>query len=155
MNPATGDPAQLVDHAALRVNQTCIIGLLVVAFVLESTWLAALVAAVMIVGTAVPPLSLFKRIYQHVLRARLIQPDVITDRPEPHRFAQGFGGVVLAAAVALLSAGAAFFGWVLVWVVIALAAVNLFLGFCAGCFLYYSLARLNVPGFAVRSTDHA
>ena len=156
MNAAAGDPGRpVVDHAALRVNQSAIIGLLIVAFVLESEWLAAFVAAVMVVGTAVPRLSLFKRIYQHVLRVRFIQPDVIADRPEPHRFAQGFGGAVLAAAVVALAVGAAFLGWVLVWVVIALAAVNLFLGFCAGCFLYYWLARLNVPGFAVRSVDHA
>jgi hypothetical protein len=39
-------------------------------------------------------------------------------------------------------------GWSLVWLVIALAALNLFAGFCVGCAVYYWLARLNVPGFA-------
>jgi hypothetical protein len=145
----------VVDHSALRVNQSFIIGLLVLAFVVESTWLAAFVAVVMIVGTVFPELALFKRIYRHVLRARVVQPDVIADRPEPHRFAQGFGGAVLTTAVVALAVGAALFGWVLVWVVIALAAVNLFLGFCVGCFIYYWLARLNVPGFTIRSVDHA
>jgi hypothetical protein len=33
------------------------------------------------------------------------------------------------------------------WVVVVLAALNLFLGFCAGCFVYYQLNRLGVPGF--------
>ncbi len=28
-----------------------------------------------------------------------------------------------------------------------LAALNLFVGFCVGCFVYYQLNRLGVPGF--------
>jgi len=137
-----------VDESALKVNQAFIIGLLLLAFVLDAVWLAAFVGAVMLLGTAVPPLSLFKRIYQHWLKpANLVKPHVITDNPEPHRFAQGFGGVVLALAVAFLLTGQAVIGWSLVWVVVGLAALNLFLGFCAGCFLYYQLNRLGIPGF--------
>ena len=37
--------------------------------------------------------------------------------------------------------------WVMVGLVIVLAALNLFLGFCAGCFVYYQLSKLGVPGF--------
>ena len=69
------------------------------------------------------------------------------DNPEPHRFAQGFGGVVLLAAIAALATGAMALGWALVGVVVVLAALNLFLGFCAGCFVYYQLNKLGVPGF--------
>jgi hypothetical protein len=137
-----------VDQSALRVNQTFIIGLLVTAFVLDSVWLVAFVGVVMLLGTAVPPLALFKRIYQHLLRPTgLVKPDVITDNPEPHRFAQGFGGVVVALALAALLAGLSVLGWVLTAVVVILAALNLFLGFCAGCFVYYQLNRLGIPGF--------
>lgn len=140
-----------VDQSALKVNQAFIIGLLVLAFVLNSVWLVAFVGVVMLLGTAVPPLSLFKRIYRHVLRpAGLVKPDVITDNPQPHRFAQGFGGVVVALAVLALLGGQAFLGWALAWLVIVLAALNLFLGFCAGCFVYYQLNRLGVPGFTAR-----
>lgn len=139
-----------VDHSALRVNQAFIIGLSILAFVLDAVWLAALVGLVMLVGTAVPHLSLFKRIYQHLLRPTgLVKPDVIVDNPEPHRFAQGFGGVVLALAVVALLAGLSVLGWGLVWLVIVLAALNLFLGFCAGCFVYYQLSKLGLPGFRV------
>lgn len=138
-----------VDQSALRVNQAFIIGLLLLAYVLDSVWLAAFVGVVMLLGTAVPGLSLFKRIYQHVLKpVGLVKPQVITDNPEPHRFAQGFGGVVVALAVIALLAGQSVVGWALVGLVIVLAALNLFLGFCAGCFVYYQLNRLGVPGFA-------
>lgn len=137
-----------VDQSALRVNQAFIIVLLVTAFLVDSVWLVAFVGVVMLLGTAVPPLSLFKRIYQHLLKPiGLVKPDVIMDNPEPHRFAQGFGGVVVAAAVAALLAGLSLVGWILTAVVIILAALNLFLGFCAGCFVYYQLNRLGVPGF--------
>lgn len=138
-----------VDHTSLKVNQAFIIAFLILAFVLNSVWLVAFVAAVMLLGTAVPSLSLFKRVYQHVLRpAGLVKPSVLVDNPEPHRFAQGFGGVVLLAAIAALGIGAAVIGWVLVGLVVVLAALNLFLGFCAGCFVYYQLHKLGVPGFA-------
>jgi hypothetical protein len=32
-----------------------------------------------------------------------------------------------------------------------LAAANLFFGFCAGCFVYYQLGKLGVPGFQIQS----
>jgi hypothetical protein len=137
-----------VDHSALKVNQAFIIAFLILAFVINSVWLAAFVAAVMLVGTAAPSLSLFKRIYQHILRpAGLVKPNVIIDNPEPHRFAQGFGGVVLLGAIAALLTGSTVLGWGLVGLVVVLAALNLFVGFCAGCFVYYQLKRLGVPGF--------
>lgn len=139
-----------VDQSALRVNQAFIIGLSLLAFIVDNMWLAAFVGVVMLLGTAVPSLALFKRIYQHALRpAGLVKPDVIIDNPEPHRFAQGFGGTVVALAVVSLLAGLPVLGWGLVWLVITLAALNLFLGFCAGCFVYYQLNKLGLPGFRV------
>ncbi|HEY1410299.1 MAG TPA: DUF4395 domain-containing protein [Promineifilum sp.] len=137
-----------VDQSALKVNQALIIMLLIVAFVFDSVWLAALVALVMLLGTLVPSLSLFKRIYQHLLLpAGIVKPDVIVDNPETHRFAQGLGAVVLILAIVALVAGASTLGWMIVGLVVLLAALNFFLGFCAGCFLYYQLNRLGVPGF--------
>ena len=145
---AGGTPEPRVDQSALRVNQAFIIALLALAFVLNSVWLVVFVAAVMLLGTAVPRLSLFKTIYGRALRpAGWIKPDVVHDNPEPHRFAQGFGGVVLLVAIAALLTGATAAGWALVGVVVVLAALNLFLGFCAGCFVYYQLNKLGVPGF--------
>jgi hypothetical protein len=34
------------------------------------------------------------------------------------------------------------------WEHYILAALNVFTGLCAGCFVYYWLNRLNVPGFS-------
>jgi len=141
--------ARKVDQSALKVNQAFIIGLLLLAYVLDAVWLAAFVGGVMLLGTAVPKLSLFKQIYLKLLKpAGLVKPHVIDDNPEPHRFAQGFGGVVVALAILALWLGAAALGWALAGLVVVLAALNLFLGFCAGCFVYYQLNRLGVPGFA-------
>ena len=137
-----------VDQSALKVNQAFIIAFLLLGFVLNAVWLVVFVAAVMLLGTAVPALSLFKGIYARVLRpSGLVKANVIADNPEPHRFAQGFGGVVLLGAIAALWAGATTLGWALVGLVVVLAALNLFLGFCAGCFVYYQLSKLGVPGF--------
>jgi hypothetical protein len=138
-----------VDQSALKVNQAFIILLLLLAYLLDAVWLVAFVGLVMLLGTAVPKLSLFKQIYLKILKpAGLVNAHVIEDNPEPHHFAQGFGGVVVAFATIALFAGASVLGWALAALVVVLAALNLFLGFCAGCFVYYQLNRLGVPGFA-------
>jgi hypothetical protein len=134
-----------VDHTALRVNQAAIILLLVLAFLFDQAWLVAVVGAVMLVGTWWPGAGLFKRVYAQVLQpAGLLKPDVQPDDPKPHLFAQGVGGLMLAASVLAFVSGATALGWVLAGIVIILAAVNLFLGFCMGCFLYYQLARRGI-----------
>jgi Domain of unknown function (DUF4395) len=133
-----------VDRTALRVNQACIIGLLALAFLFAQPWLVAFVFAVMALGTASPSAALFQRIYRDVLRpAGLLKPDVHQEDAAPHRFAQGMGAAVLLIATLALFAGAVVVGWGLAFVVIALAAVNLFFGFCVGCFVYFQLQRLR------------
>jgi molybdopterin converting factor small subunit len=149
-----GKELAAVDHSALRTNQALIIALSLLAFVFDAPWLAGLVALVMAIGTAwgVPG---FGFVYKSVLKPRgWVQPDVLLDNPEPHRFAQGLGAVFLAAGTLALFAGFALLGWSLVWLVIALATLNLFVGFCAGCAVYYWLNRLRVPGFAKSPPEH-
>lgn len=138
---------QKVDHSALRTNQAFIIGLNLLGFIFNLPLLVLFVAVVMMIG------SLTKRpgfgfIYKLVLKPMgWVKPDVIEDNPEPHRFAQSFGSGVLFAGVLSLYAGLGILGWGLVWLVIALAALNLFGGFCVGCAMYYWLNRMNMPGF--------
>ena len=137
-----------VDHSALRTNQAFIIGLLLIAFIVNTLWLVAFVAFVMLLGTFVPRLSLFKAVYLYFLKPRgIVKPDVKADNPEPHLFAQGVGGTFLAVATIAFALGLSFLGWVLTWIVIGLASLNLFAGICVGCLMYYWFNRLGVPGF--------
>ena len=141
------DSLQKVDHTAIRTNQAFIIGLNLLAFLLDQQLIALTVAVVMAFG------SIFHRpgfsfVYKLALKPLgLVKPDVIDDNPEPHRFAQSFGSTVIFAGVAALFFDLSVLGWGLVWLVIALASLNLFGGFCVGCAMYYWLNRLHVPGF--------
>lgn len=140
-------PFAKVDHSALRTNQAAIILLLLVGFIANLPWLAGVTALVMLLGTAIRRPG-FGFLHTSLLKPLgWVKPDVLDDNPEPHRFAQGFGGVVLVASTLAFVAGAPVLGWGLTWLVIALAALNLFVGFCAGCAVYYWLNRLKVPGF--------
>jgi len=134
-----------VDHTALKVNQSFIIGLLVLAWLLNQPWLVAFVGLVMLVGTVWPTAGLFQRIYTNLLKpAGLLRPDPRPDAPAPHLFAQGMGAIVLILAVLAFAAGGAIAGWLLTALVVALAGINLFAGFCLGCFLYFQLSRRGV-----------
>lgn len=134
-----------VDHTALQFNQACIVTLLVVAFLLDQIWLVAFVGAVMLIGTIWPRAGLFKRIYSQFIRpAGWLKPKLVTDKPQPHLFAQGVGGLFLVASVLAFGAGSPLLSWILAGIVVILAAVNLFLGFCMGCFMYFQLARRGI-----------
>lgn len=135
---------QRVDRTALKVNQGFIVALLTLGFLLNQPWLTALVAAVMLAGTAFPAAALFQQVYRLWLKpAGLLKPDLQAEDPAPHRFAQGMGGVVLGLGALALFAGLSALGWALAILVIALAAVNLVFGFCAGCFVYFQIQRLR------------
>lgn len=137
-----------VDQNALRMNQAFIISLLLIGFLFNTPVLVLLVMAVMLIGSAVGRPG-FLPVYRAILlRMGWVRPDPVPDHPEPHRFAQTFGGSVLIGASLALLLGAPGLGWGLTWLVIFLAALNLFGGFCAGCFVYYWLGRLSVPGFS-------
>ena len=136
--------ARRFDRTALRVNQALIITFLALGFLLDQAWLVVFVCAVMAIGTIAPQAALFQRFYRDVLRpAGVLRPDLHEEDAAPHRFAQGMGAAVLLLAVLALFGGVAAIGWGLAFVVIALAAVNLLFGFCAGCFVYFQLARLR------------
>lgn len=134
-----------VDHSLLKFNQASIIVLLVLAYLFNWTWLVAFVAAVMLVGSIWPQAGLFKLVAKQIFQPRgWLKPDVREDLPQPHLFAQAIGGLFLLAATICFILGADVAGWVLTAIVVALAAVNLFLGFCAGCFMYYQLGRAGI-----------
>ena len=143
----TSQTLQKVDHSALKTNQLFIIFLNILAFVFNQPVLVAFVAVVLAIG-AVLKTPGFGIVYKSILKPRgWMKPDVLDDNPEPHRFSQIVGLSFLAAGSIALFLGSAGLGWTLVWIVIALASLNAFGGFCVGCAVYYWLARFNVPGF--------
>jgi hypothetical protein len=139
---------QKVDHSALKANQLTIITLGILAFIFNLPVLVVFIALVMGIGSGLKiPGFLF--VYKSILKPRgWMKPDVLDDNPEPHRFSQFLGFVFLTAGSIALFTGAAVLGWGLVWLVIALAALNAFGGFCVGCAVYYWLSRLKLPGFS-------
>jgi len=146
-NKMTTQNLQKVDHAILRTNQYFIIGISLLAFILNQPILAAFVALVMGIGSVLKTPG-FGIIYKSILKPNgWMKPDILDDNPEPHRFSQIVGFLFLTAGSIALFSGATVLGWTLVWIVIALASLNAFGGFCVGCAVYYWLARLGVPGF--------
>jgi hypothetical protein len=142
---------QKVDHSALKTNQLVIISLNILGFVFNLPILAAIVALVMGLGSMLK-IPGFGFIYKSVLKPRgWMKPDVLDDNPEPHRFSQIVGFVFMIGGSLALFVGSSVLGWTLVWIVVALASLNAFGGFCVGCAMYYWLARLNVPGFGKQS----
>ncbi|TMD74300.1 MAG: DUF4395 domain-containing protein [Chloroflexi bacterium] len=139
-------PATVVDHSALKVNQTGIVATVLVAFVGSLAWrpllvLIPLLAIVLLLGTFVPHLALFKQFYFQVLKPRgIVKPRPVQDRPEPHNFAQGLGGVFLAVASVFLIP-VPVIGLALALLVAVLAFVNLAFGYCVGCQIFFQLER--------------
>lgn len=145
-----------VDHTGLKVGQAITILLLIIAFVLSSWVLVALVAIAQFLGALNVPFAPYRLIYQQlVLPTKRVTPNIITDNPEPHRFAMLVGGLFNTAGALALLSGASLVGWTLVWIVIALANLNYWLNFCAGCWMYYLLNRAKVPGFTVSRIESA
>jgi hypothetical protein len=143
----TSQTLQKVDHSILKTNQYFIIGISILAYILNQPALAAFVALVMGIG-AVLKTPGFGIIYKSILKPRgWMKADVVDDNPEPHRFSQIVGFLFLTAGSVALYLGSSLLGWTLVWIVVALASLNAFGGFCVGCAMYYWFARLNVPGF--------
>jgi len=142
-------PTTVVDHSALKVNQTGIVATVLVAFIGGVVFqpllvLIPLLAIVLLLGTFAPQLALFKQFYFKVLKPRgIVKPRPVQDRPEPHNFAQGLGGVFLAVASLFLLPLPAI-GLALSLLVAVLAFVNLAFGYCVGCQIFYQLERRGV-----------
>ena len=137
---------QVVDYSALKVNQAGIILTVLVAFIgsffsLAFLTLIPLLGIVLLLGTFVPQLALFKQIYFNVLKpAGIVKPRPVQDRPEPHNFAQGLGGVFLGIASILLFV-TPIASIALALLVAALAFVNLAFGYCLGCQIFFQLEK--------------
>lgn len=132
----------MVDQNAIKFSQTVIAVWIAVAGALGAPWLIIFLAAALAVSAGSPGRSLFRLLYERVaVPAGVVRPRVIPDDPVPHRFAQGLGAVVLWLSSLTLLVGVPLLGWLLAGLVAVLALLNVLAGFCAGCFIYYQLAR--------------
>ncbi|MBE2268870.1 MAG: DUF4395 family protein, partial [Anaerolinea sp.] len=86
-----------VDQTGLKVGQALTILLLLAAFVLGSPLLVAFVGVAQFLGALNAPYAPYRLFYTGVAR-RFVQPNVIPDNPEPHRFAMLVGAIFNAVA---------------------------------------------------------
>ncbi len=135
-----------VDVRLLKFSQACTVLLTALAFIAQQPWLVVVAAVALALSAAFPAIGPFRLLYRGVaVPLRLLKPHIVEDDPAPHRFAQAVGAVFLvASSVILLGTQAFALGWALDLVVFVLSSINLTVGFCAGCFVYYQLGRLGV-----------
>ena len=102
---ATTETLRKVDQNGLKTGQAVTILLLIAAYVLNSWVLVAFVAVAQLLGALDVPFAPYRLFYQNVVKATgWVKPNVITDNPEPHRFAMLVGALFNGVAtLALLS----------------------------------------------------
>lgn len=140
----TGAPR--LDAHLGKFSQASTFALAGIAFALDQPRIVLFTALILTLAALAPAISPYRLFYRFVLvPLRLLRPRMVEDDPAPHRFAQGVGAVFLVAStLALLVGDATVLGWTLDLIVFVLSGLNLFVGFCAGCFVYYHLGRLGV-----------
>jgi hypothetical protein len=135
-----------VDTHLGKFSQACTVVLAALAFLFSQPIIVLITAIILAIAALAPSISPYRLLYRGiVLPLHLWQPRIVEDDPAPHRFAQGVGAVFLiAASIILFLTKATAVGWTLDLIVFVLAAINLIIGFCAGCFVYYHLGRLGL-----------
>ncbi|GAC1630981.1 MAG: DUF4395 domain-containing protein [Ktedonobacteraceae bacterium] len=135
-----------LDAHLSKFSQACTVVLTGLAFLFNQPLIVLITALILAIATLVPSVSPYRLFYRGiVLPLHLLHPRIVEDDPAPHRFAQGVGAAFLiAASIVLFLTQATPFGWALDLIVFVLAGINLTVGFCAGCFVYYHLGRLGL-----------
>lgn len=130
-----------IDQNGLRVNQILIILSVSVGFLMNNTWPVLATALVTFIGTTFDfPGFIF--VYKYiVLPTGLVKPEIIEDDPAAHRFAQFIATTFLTTSAFVFFLGFQTLAWVLALIVVALALVNVFTGFCLGCFIYFQFNK--------------
>ena len=144
-SPAYASSLRVDTHLA-KFSQACTVVLTALAFLLNQPVIVIVTAVVMAIAALAPNISPYRLLYRYVaVPLHLLRPRIVEDDPAPHRFAQCVGAAFLiAASIVLLLTKATVVGWVLDLIVFVLAGINLTVGFCAGCFVYYHLGRLGL-----------
>lgn len=137
-----------VDRNAIKSGQSITIVLLVTAFIIDSWVLVTIVTLAQVLGALNLPFAPYRLIYDFVIKpSGLVKPQIVPDNPEPHRFALLMAGMFDGIGAVAIMNNAPLLGWVLVGIVVVLANLNVWVSFCMGCWTYYQLNRIGLPGF--------
>ena len=141
-----GETTPRLDAHLGKFSQASTFVLAGLAFVLFQPMLVLITGLILALSALFPAIGPYRLLYRYVLvPLHMLKPKMVEDDPAPHRFAQGVGAVfTLASALVLLLTHALVLGWTLDLLVFVLAGLNLFVGFCVGCFVYYHLGRLGI-----------
>lgn len=144
-SPAYASSLRVDTHLA-KFSQACTVVLTALAFLLNQPIIVVITAVIMAIAALAPNVSPYRLLYRYiVVPLHLLRPRIVEDDPAPHLFAQGVGAVFLiAASILLFLTKTTVIGWILDLIVFVLAGINLTVGFCAGCFVYYHLGRLGL-----------
>lgn len=137
MSILTPTPARFVDPRGQRFGAAVSAVVLVVAFLLNLPWLAALVGLNLLVSAAFGTrLFLPGRAWPLIRRTLRLGPTE-PEHEYPPRFAQAMGGTFLALATLSFVVGLPVIGWLLVGAVAALQTLLAATGICIGCRMYF------------------
>jgi hypothetical protein len=138
--------APRIDTHLAKFSQACTVLLTALAFLLNQPILVLITALVLAISAFAPSVSPYRLLYRGIiLPLHLLRPRIVEDDPSPHRFAQGIGAAFLiASSILLFLTPLTAVGWGLDLIVFVLSGINLIIGFCAGCFVYYHLGRLGL-----------
>jgi predicted lysophospholipase L1 biosynthesis ABC-type transport system permease subunit len=132
-----------VDRNQSKFSQACTVLLAILAYLFQWPVVVAIAAICLALNAFAHQMSPYSLLYKGVvIPLGLLKPKIVEDDPNPHRFASAIGMVFLVASTLLL-----FFtpftalGWVLDLIIFVLSGINLTVGFCLGCFMYYHLGR--------------
>lgn len=137
-----------LDAKDIRTGQFLVVAMVVSAYVIDRWELVAFQCGLFILGTISPKaLDIYSWFYKGILKPLgILKPDMRIDNIEAYRFANMIGIVVSGTASYLIYSGYPAVGWTMVWVMIILGSLA-FLGWCAGCFMYYMIQKLGIKGF--------
>lgn len=129
-----------------KFSQVCTFVLAGLAFVLNLPVMVLITTVLLALSALVPAVGPYRLVYRYILvPLHILRPRMVEDDPMPHRFAQGVATVfLLVSTLVLFLSHATVLGWTLDLPVFVLSGLNLCVGFCAGCFVYYHLGRLGV-----------
>ena len=137
MSVLTPTPARFVDPRGQRFGAAVSAVVLLVAFLLNLPWLAALVGLNLLISAAFGTrLFLPGRAWPLIRKAARLGP-AEPEHEYPPRFAQAMGGTFLALAALAFVVGLTGLGWLLVAAVAGLQTLLAVTGICVGCRMYF------------------